>query len=121
MIPLRLKLIILAVSIGLMVLIITLVRNRKLREEYSFLWILLSLASIIFVFWSKLLIYLSKILGILAPSNMLFLFAIVFLIILSLYFCVKISSLANQVKILMQKIVLLENKIDMLSNSKKSK
>lgn len=119
LIPLRLKLVLLIVSLSLMVLIIALVRNKKLREEYSFLWILLGLMSLVFVFWNKLPSYISKTIGISAPSNMLFLFAIIFLIILSLYFSVKTSSLTNQVKILMQRIVLLEQKLNTLIDSEK--
>jgi hypothetical protein len=110
--------ILLAVSIGLLVLIIVLVRNKKLREEYSFLWILLGLAGPLIAFWNRPLQYLSNILGIFAPSNMLFLFAIIFLVILSLYFSVKVSSLTNHVKTLMQEIVLLEDKMKRLMDTK---
>jgi hypothetical protein len=111
--------IMLAVSMGLLILIIALVRNRKLRKEYSFLWILLGLAGPLIVFWNEPLRFFSNILGIFAPSNMLFLFAIVFLVILSLYFSVKISSLTNHVKILMQEIVLLKDSAKALTDSGK--
>jgi hypothetical protein len=88
--------------------IIQLVKKGKLREEYSWLWILTGLILIVVVLWYDLLLFLSKLIGAVNPTTTLFIFGIVFLILLSLHFAIKISLLTYEVKNLAQKISFIE-------------
>lgn len=88
-------------------LIIALIRARKLREEYSWLWLLVGLIIFIVVVWYDLLILMTNLIGAMVPTSTLFILAILFLILINLFFSVKISSLADQIKNLAQEIALL--------------
>jgi hypothetical protein len=96
------------VSILIFVIIITLVKNKKLKEEYSWLWLLTGIFIIILVLWYDLLLMLTHLIGAVLPTTTLFIFAILFLICLALNFAIKISALTDQVKNLSQKVSLME-------------
>lgn len=98
-------------------LIIALIRARKLREEYSWLWLLVGAIIFLVVVWYDLLLFVSRLAGAMLPTTALFILAIVFLILTNLFFSVKISSLADQIKNLAQEIAILKAK----KNDKKRK
>jgi hypothetical protein len=100
------------VSIAIFVVIISLVRNRKLRVEYSWLWLLTGFVVFVLVVWYDLLVKLTALIGAVAPTTTLFIFSIIFLVFVSLHFAIKISQLSDQLKNLAQKISLLEARID---------
>jgi hypothetical protein len=100
------------VSLTIFVVIISLVKNRKLREEYSWLWLLTGFAIFVLALWYDLLVKLTALIGAVAPTTTLFIFSIIFLVLISLQFAIKISQLSDQVKNLAQKISMLEAKID---------
>ncbi len=95
-------------SILIFVVIITLVKNRKLKEEYSWLWLLTGAAILLLVLWYDILLTLTQLIGAVLPTTTLFIFAILFLICLALDFAIKISKLTDQVKNLTQKVSLME-------------
>lgn len=96
------------VSFAIFVIIITLVRNRKLKAEYSWMWLLAGFVVFVFVIWYDLLVRLTVLIGAVAPTTTMFIFSIIFLVFISLHFAIKISQLSDQVKNLTQKISLLE-------------
>jgi hypothetical protein len=93
-------------------LIVQLVKKGKLREEYSWLWILTGIVLIIIVLWYDLLLFITKLTGAVLPTTTLFVFGIIFLLMLSLHFAIKISLLTYEVKNLAQKISFLEAEAD---------
>lgn len=95
-------------SITIFVVIIGLVKNRKMKEEYSWLWLLTGAVMIVLVLWYDLLVMLTHLIGAVQPTTTVFLFAILFLVCLSLHFAIKISLLTDRVKNLSQKLSLLE-------------
>lgn len=99
-----------------MVGIIELVRRRKLNEEYSFLWLIIGIVLLLITFFPQLIYYISNAFGTELPINTLFFTGIVFLMLLGLFFSLKISILSNRVKKLSQKIALLE--FEMKKNNK---
>ena len=102
------------VGILIFVIIITLVKNKKLKEEYSWLWLLTGFFIIVLVLWYDLLLMLTHLIGAVLPTTTLFIFAILFLICLALNFAIKISALTDQVKNLTQKVSIME--ADRLNN-----
>ena len=56
--------------------IIELVRRRRLREEYSWVWLLLGLGIFLPVLWYDLLIAVSRMIGAVVPTTALFIFGI---------------------------------------------
>ena len=90
------------------ILIIALIRARKLREEYSWLWLLVGAIIFMVVVWYDLLLFVTRLVGARLATSTLFILAILFLILINLFFSVKISSLADQIKNLAQEITLLK-------------
>jgi len=94
--------------------IVELVRRGKLKEEYSFLWLLTGFVLFILTVRYDLLVKLTAAIGVITPVNTLFFFGLLFVIILCLHYSLKISQLATQVKTLAQKVALLEAKDEKL-------
>lgn len=97
----------LGISVLLVVFIVELVRRRKLREEYSWLWLSLSLAMFVLALWPGLLHFVTGLIGAVLTTSTLFFFALVFLVLINIQFSVEISSLRSQVKNLAQQLALL--------------
>jgi len=108
--PLRQKVVAVAIALVILVLIVELVRRRKLREEYSVLWICTGVGIFVLGMWYGLLQKITAFIGAALPTSTLFFFALIFLVLLSLQFSVRISALQDQIKELSQKIALLDVK-----------
>jgi predicted permease len=104
-------------SLILLLLILELIRRRYLRERYSLLWIATGGFSLLLSIKVDLLRDISDLLGFSIPSNALFFLGILFLILLSLGLSVITSRLAEKNRILTQKVVLLERRVDELEKS----
>ncbi len=100
-----------AVSIGIAVVIaiyvVNAVRARRLREEYSFLWLLIAGTLLAITLWQAPLEALTQLLGGVLPVNILFFTGLIFLVVVSLFYSIRISELNNQVKALTQEQALL--------------
>jgi hypothetical protein len=107
--PIRNEIVALIVGSGMLLLIIELVRRRKLREEYSWLWLLTGAVILILTIWFDLLKWITHLVGAVTPSSTIFLFAFLFLIFISLHFSVVISKLTDRNKDLAQRYALLES------------
>jgi hypothetical protein len=106
--PIRNKVVALVVGLWMLLLIIELVRRRKLREEYSWLWLMTGSVIVLLTLWFNLLKWITELVGAVSPSSTIFLFAFLFLVFISLHFSVVISKLTNQNKELAQRYALLE-------------
>ncbi|MDD3225580.1 MAG: DUF2304 domain-containing protein [Clostridium sp.] len=109
---LRQKVLAVTVSIIILITIIDLVRKRKLREEFSWLWIATGVVILVLAIWYQLLEYITVFIGAVLPVSTLFFFGIVFLILISLHFSVKISELTTKVKDVSQRVAILDTYID---------
>jgi len=106
--PIRNRIVALCVSIGMLLLIIELVRRRKLREEYSWLWLLTVSTILLLTVWFDLLKWITFLIGAILPSSTIFMLAFLFLIFISLHFSVVISKLTNRNIELSQRCAFLE-------------
>ena len=102
----------LIVGIAIFVFILEMVRRRKLREEYSWLWLLTGCGIIVLVVWYDLLTFITDLIGAVLPTTTLFLFGLLFLILIALHYSIKISALADEVRKLAQEVALLKAEND---------
>jgi hypothetical protein len=102
----------LVASLGTLLFILELVRRRKLKEEYSWLWILTSGAMILLVIFYGALEWISAQIGAVLPTTTLFLFALLFLLLISVHFSTVISRLTQQVRRLTQELAILSAERD---------
>jgi len=110
----RQKIAMIIICISIFIIILDLVRRRKLREEYSWLWLLTSAALFVLVIQYSWLELITEAMGAVLPTTTLFIGALVFLMFLSIQFSVKISKLTDQVKNMVQENALLREKIEQI-------
>ena len=92
--------------------VLELVRRRRLREEYSWLWLLTAGVMVLLVAWYKLLIVITRVVGAVTPLNTLLLCAVLFLFAIAVHYSVIISRLTSQVKNLAQELALVSSRVD---------
>jgi len=114
--PIQQQIFALIVSVLVFAFVVDMVRRRRLREEYSVLWLATSVVMFVLVFRYEWLVALTELIGAGLPTSTLFLGAIIFLMLLSVQFCIKISRLTDQVKNLSQESALMKAEIDELNN-----
>lgn len=117
MMSLRLNLFAVVGSILLILVILELVRRKYLRERYSLLWIITGTLFLFLSIWTDILYDLSNFLGFSVPSNALFFFGILFLILIILGLSVITSRLSEKNKVLTQEVVLLKQRVTDLERS----
>lgn len=115
--PIRQKIFAIIICIGVFVFIIDMVRRRKLREEYSVLWLATSVIMFVLVIKYEWLESLTRFIGAGLPTSTLFIGSIVFLMLISVQFSIKISKLTNQVKSLVQDNTLLRSELEKYNRS----
>ena len=107
-----------AVSISLFLYILYLVRKKRIKEEYSLLWLSSSIVFIVFSIWRHGLEYFAKLIGIAYPPAALFLILMLAIFLILIEFSVNISKLAGNNKILAQDLALLRNELMRLESEK---
>lgn len=95
-------------SVGVCAFILDLVRRRRLKEEYAWLWIVTSAGMFVLASWYGLLEAITHAIGAVWPTTALFLFALIFLLIISVHFSIVISRLTQQVRRLTQELAILQ-------------
>ena len=100
-----------AVSAGLLLLVVSLVRRRRLTEEYSFIWVVCAAALLGLSIFRGVLHALARWLGIFYPPAVLLLILIFFVFVASLYFSVVISRQRQQIEHLVEDQAILEREV----------
>lgn len=109
--PDRQRFVAMVLATCVLVLVLELVRRRKLREEYSWVWITTSVLLIVLAAQHDLLITLSRWIGAASTVSTLFFGALVFLLALVLQFSVRLSRLTHRHRTLAQRVGLLEQEL----------
>ncbi|NTV84044.1 MAG: DUF2304 domain-containing protein [Bacteroidales bacterium] len=109
-----------AVSISLFLYILFLVRNKKIKEEYSLLWLFSSIIFIIFSIWRDGLELFAKMMGIAYPPAALFLILLLAIFLILIEFSINISKLSEKNKILAQELALMKNELEVLKSEKQA-
>jgi len=107
----RIQLVSIIAAAGLLFVVLELVRRRRLMERYALLWLASAFVLLALAIWRGALEDVATSLGIFYPPNALFLIALVFVLVLLLHFSLAVSRLADQSKVLAQKLALLEERV----------
>ncbi len=106
----RVQIVALATTGLLLIGVLELVRRRKLLERYALLWLFSALVLLALAVWKDFLETIASAIGIIYPPNALFLVAFGFVMVLLLHFSLAVSRLADQSKLLAQRIAILEER-----------
>jgi hypothetical protein len=101
-------------SVGLLLIVLELVRQRRLKEEYSLLWLLTAVVLLALSLWRSSLDLIAKIMGIFYPPTALFVVGFGFVLLLLLYFSTIISQLSGENNSLTQRIAILDWRVRQL-------
>jgi hypothetical protein len=95
-------------SIATFLVVMELIRRRRLREEYAFLWVLTTVGMMVLATWYGLIERITQLIGAVAVTTTLFIFALMFLLLISVHFTTVISRLTVQVRRLTQELAILQ-------------
>ncbi|MFZ3415775.1 DUF2304 domain-containing protein [Arthrobacter sp. 3Tela_A] len=96
--------------------VIWLLRQRKLREKYAALWIVVGLVTLILAGFPQLLDWATQISGFALPSNLLFMLAIFLLMGVCLHLSLEISVVEDETRALAEEAAILRSQLDGLQN-----
>ena len=108
----RQKIVAVILAAAILIVVIELVRKRKLREEYTVLWVGTALILLALALWGELLTWFQKTIGAAASTSALFFGGLVFLMLVALQLSVRLSKLTFRNKTLSQRVALLEKQIE---------
>lgn len=95
-------------SVAALVFIIELVRQRKLREDYSLLWLATAVVLLVLSLSRPLLDQIAAMLGVITyPPAALFLVAIIFMLFILLHFSIVLTRLSRENKTIAQEMAIL--------------
>ena len=106
----RVTLIAICASAGFLLYILEMVRRRKLREEYSILWLFGSAMILVLSLKQDWLIGIAHAVGIVYPPSFLVLVGILFILLILIHFSIAISKLHQMNKKMAQEIALMKEK-----------
>jgi hypothetical protein len=95
----------------LLLVVLELVRRRRLLERYALLWLLSAVVLLILSSFRGMLEEAADLIGISYPPSALFFIAFAFVLVLLLHFSIAVSRLADQSKVLAQRLALLEKRL----------
>lgn len=108
----RLQIIAISIALLFMFFIFRLITRGKLREEYSFIWIVCTALLLLFAIWRNGLDIIANLLGIYYAPSLIFLGAIFAMVIFLVHLSVVNSRQHKQIKNLTQEMALLKEKLD---------
>jgi hypothetical protein len=114
----RIQIVAIVVTSGLFATVVELVRRRRLMERYALLWLLASGVLLALAVWRDLLQTIASAIGIFYAPSALFVVAFGFILVMLLHFSLVISRLADQNKVLAQRIGLLNQQLDALAHER---
>ncbi len=95
------------VGIVLCVVIFELVRQRKLKEEFSVLWVAIGVGVIFLANGYDTLVKITTMIGATTSTTVVFILAILALLAMNLHFSLRVSSMTTDIKNLTQELALL--------------
>jgi hypothetical protein len=102
-------------GVVLLILVLEMVRRRRLREEYSWLWLLTAIGYLLVAVWPGLAEWVSRLIGAARPASAFTFLGLLFLFLIAVQFSVQISRLTEHNKDLAQHIAILDSEIRRLS------
>ena len=94
------------------IFVIDLLRRGVLREKYAVLWLFFSGASLLLAIFPAILVWLTGVLGVAEPVNLLFFVTIVLLVLVSIQLSYELSRHEARIRRLAEEVALLQEEIN---------
>ncbi len=99
-------------ALGTIAAILHLLRRRRLREKYAFLWLVVATGVGVVAFFPDLLGLAAGILGVQTPSNLLFFVAALLLLVVSVQLSAEVSQLESETRCLAEEVAIVRLRLD---------
>jgi hypothetical protein len=113
-IPQNQKVFIILTGFFLLFIVVELVRRRKMLEQYSAIWIFISLCAVSFIWLYPFILRLTEFIGAGSTTSTILFGGFFALLLLNLQLSVKISEFSHHIKDLIQGLTLLTDKVERL-------
>jgi hypothetical protein len=107
----RIQIVAIVAASALILVLLDLVRRRRLLERYALLWLFSGAILLGLAIWRDLLAKIADLVGVAYPPNALFLIAFCFVLVLLLHFSLAVSKMSDQIKVLAQRLALLDEHV----------
>jgi hypothetical protein len=101
-------------AVGMFLFAVDMVRRRKLKEEYSLLWIGVTAAMSLLAFWPGLLVRITTLVGAYNANSIILVFGLGFLTLVAVHYSIRLSDLTDRNKDLAQSVAILSMEIETL-------
>jgi hypothetical protein len=99
-------------SILIVVAVLVMLRNGKLREKYAILWLVVGGLSIVLALFPSMLEFAADAVGVIVPANLLFALAILLLLGVSLHVSRELTILEDETRILAEEVSILRSAME---------
>lgn len=99
-------------ALVVMMLIVSLLLRRQLREKYAVLWLLVGVAILVLALFPGLLVGLADVLGVEIPSNLIFSLAIFLLVGVTLHLSWELSQAEDEVRRVAEEVAILRADVE---------
>jgi len=117
----RTQLFVILLGLVMLLFVLNMVRTRRLREQYSLLWLLAAVVIVLSATFIGTVEKLSHTIGIYYPPAFLFLVALLMVFVLQFHFSTVISNLREQNKTLTQDLGILQHEVRSLRQALQEK
>ncbi|WP_115789876.1 DUF2304 domain-containing protein [Arthrobacter silvisoli] len=101
-------------SIFMVIVVLIMLRNGRLREKYAILWLVIGGLTIILGLFPRLLNWAAALVGVVVPSNLLFALSILLLVGVSLHVSRELTILEDETRILAEEVAILRSSVEQL-------
>lgn len=108
-------------GVAIIVWVVYLYRRGRLKEDHALLWLGVSAVIVVLSTWTDLLLAVNWIVGAEKASDVVLAAFVAFLLLICIYYSVKLSELREQNKKIAQELALLKAGVEELSGSSASK
>ena len=112
---------VISLAVAILVLVILVVRARRLRVEYSLLWIFAAIGLLVSTVFYPAVEFVAPFLGVIYTPSAVFFLGIVFLLLVTFHLSVKLSKLENDRVRMAQKMALMAAEISALRGDDESR
>lgn len=98
----------------MVIVVLVMLRNGRLREKYAILWLVIGGLTIILGLFPRLLNWAAALVGVVVPSNLLFALSILLLVGVSLHVSRELTILEDETRILAEEVAILRSSVEQL-------
>ena len=119
--PNRVHYLSIAGSTALILFVLELIRRKWIRENYSLLWLFVSVLFLVFSLWGRGLSVVASLLGVSYPPSAFLLILVMAVFLILIQYSIILSILTNQNKRLAQEIGLINARLEKLEKTQPAK